>query len=75
MWPVISRLLKERYDKADDQLYAKMAKQQETALKHARKLAYENALNGTPTRNPSTHVHELVAALLKLDPAKQDSDP
>jgi len=75
MWPVISRLLKERYDKADDQLYAKMAKQQETALKHARKLAYENALNGTPTRNPSTHVHELVAALIKLDPSKQDNSP
>jgi hypothetical protein len=75
MWPVISRLLEERYEKADNQLYTKMEGKLETALKHARKLAYENELSGTPTRNPSTHVHELVAALLKLDPSKQDNDP
>jgi hypothetical protein len=73
MWPVISKLLEEKYDKADDQLHAKMAEKLETALRHARKLAYENELNGTPTRNPSTRVHELVDALIKLDPKKQDS--
>jgi len=75
MWPVISRLLGERYDKADDQLYSKMEEKLESALKHARRLAYENDLNDTPKRNPSTHVHELVVALLKLDPSKQNNDP
>jgi hypothetical protein len=73
MWPAISQLLEEKYDKAEDGLYAKMTEKLETALKHARKLAYENEMNGTPTRNPSTRVHELVDALIKLDPKKQDA--
>lgn len=75
MWPVISKLLEEQYDKADDRLHAKLAEKLATALKHARKLAYENEINGTPTRNPSTHVHELVAALINLDPSKQENAP
>ncbi len=75
MWPEISGLMEERYDKADERLYAKMAEKLETALKHAKKLAYENEMNGTPRRNPSTCVHELVGALINLDPKKQNSDP
>lgn len=74
LWPAISALLNEGYDKADDQLHAKLAAHLETALRNAKKLDYENTLAGTPTRNPSTRVHELVDALIKLDPSKQDSD-
>lgn len=75
MWPVISDLLKSPYAKGDDTLHAVLAGKVETALKHGRKLAYENELAGTPTRNPSTCVHELVEALIKLDPSKQDCEP
>lgn len=72
---IISGLLGERYDKADEQIHEKLAERLETALKNAKRLAYENQLAGTPTRNPSTRVHELVDALIKLDPKKQESDP
>lgn len=75
LWPVISTLFGQKYDKADETLHETMAGSLETALRNARKLAFENESNGTPTRNPSTHVHELVAALIKLDPSKQEDDP
>lgn len=75
LWPVISGLLETKYDKADETLHKTMEGKLETALQNAKKLAFENELNGTPRRNPSTHVHELVEALRKLDPAKQDCDP
>jgi len=75
LWPVISKLLGEKYDKADKQLYDKLAENLETALKYAKKLAFTNQANGTPTQNPSTLVHELVSALRDLDPAKQENDP
>jgi hypothetical protein len=75
MWPVISGLLGQKYDKADETLHATMAGKLETALRNAKKLAFENESSGTLTRNPSTHVHELVAALIKLDPSKQEDDP
>lgn len=75
MWPVISGLLGAKYEKGDESLHATLAGKLETALKNAKRLAYENALAGTPTRNPSTRVHELVDALRNLDPSKQDNDP
>jgi hypothetical protein len=75
LWPLISGLLGQKYDKGDETLHKTMAGKLETALRNAKKLAYENDSNRTPTRNPSTHVHELVAALLKLDPSKQEKDP
>ena len=75
LWPAISKLLGKKYAKADETLHTTLEGKLETALRNARKLAFENELNGTPRRNPSTHVHELVEALLKLDPAKQTSDP
>lgn len=74
MWPVISKLIEEQYDKADDQLFDKLEGRLETAIRNAKRLYYENSMAGTPTRNPSTRVHELVDALIKLDPKKQDSD-
>ncbi len=75
LWPELSRLLGKPYDKADDQLYDTLADKLETALRNARKLAHVNEQNREPRRNPSTRVHELVDALLKLDPSKQNDDP
>lgn len=73
LWPLISKLLKEPYDKADDALHEKLSGQIDTAIKNAEKLMYENGLAGDITRNPSTRVHELVKALIKLDPKNQES--
>ena len=74
LWPTISRLLGQKYDKADESLHATMAGNQETALRNARKLAYENEISEQRTRNPSTKVHELVETLRNLDPSQQKSD-
>lgn len=75
LWPLISKLMGEKYDKSDESLYDSLAGKLDTALMHAKKLAHENQLSGTPRRNPSTLIHELVNALIKLDPSKQNSDP
>jgi hypothetical protein len=72
---VISGLLGNQYAKGDDTLHAVLAGKVETALKHGKQLAYKNELAGTPTRNPSTRVHELVDVLIKLNPSKQYSAP
>ena len=72
LWPQIPGLLEEKYDKADDSLHSKLDGKLETALKNAKKLAFENQVHGDPRRNPSTKVHELVEALLKLNPSEQD---
>lgn len=74
LWPEISGLIGCKYDKADDTLHQALAEKIVTALEHASKLAFENERAGTQTRNPSTRVHELVKALLKLDPSKQQND-
>lgn len=71
MWGMISKLLGKTYDKADDSLHATMKGRLGDALRNAQKLAFQNAINEQPRRNPSTLVHELVAALIKLDPSKQ----
>lgn len=72
LWPEISDLLKEKYDKADDTLHSKLDEKLETALKNAKKLAFQNRVIGDSRRNPSTRVHELVEALRKLNPSEQD---
>jgi hypothetical protein len=74
LWPVISELLEEKYDKADESLHATMKGKLDTALRNAKKLAFENGSVGQPRRNPSTLVHELVNALIKLDPSKQQDE-
>lgn len=75
IWPLISDLLGKKYAKGDDSLHECLADKVDTAVRHARKLAFENRLNMTPTRNPSTLVHELVDALLKLNPKRQADEP
>jgi len=75
MWRVISRLIDKKYDKADETLYEILEEKLEAALRNAKMLAFANQANGTPLRNPSTRVHELVDALRALDPAKQENDP
>jgi len=67
----VSKLIGKKYDKTDQSIRSLLKKHEETALKNAKKLSYENAINGDPRRNPSTLIHELVEALLKLDPGKQ----
>jgi hypothetical protein len=71
----VSDLIGKKYDKADESVSGTLAENLETALRNAKRLAFDNELNGMPRRNPSTHVHELVDALLKLDPSRQDCDP
>lgn len=74
MWKSISELLGNKYDKADESLHATMKDKLDAALRNAKKLAFENELNGEPRRNPSTLVHKLVEALIKLDPSKQQDE-
>jgi hypothetical protein len=74
LWSVISELLGSKYDKGDDTLHQALEDKIATALQHASKLAFENEKAGDRTRNPSTRVHELVKALIKLDPSKQQDD-
>lgn len=74
LWPVISGLLGTKYDKADDTLHKLLDPRLDTALKNAKRLAYQNEVGGDPRRNPSTHVHELVEALRKLAPALQSGE-
>lgn len=57
------------YDKADDEIYAKVKNRQETAFKHARRLEkHWNEMDERfPERqNPSTSVHKLVEFLNEL---------
>lgn len=74
LWPVISKLLGTKYDKADETLYSTLEERLDTALKNAKKLAFENESNGLQRRNPSTHIHMLVEALRELDPKRQNSN-
>jgi hypothetical protein len=74
IWERISSLLGETYNKADDSLHTTMAGKLDTALRNAKRLAFENESNGDPHRNPSTHVHKLVEALIELDPSKQQDE-
>lgn len=55
------------YDKARDDTYEHLAKYQDRALRHARKLATRNQqVYGDRYRNPSTRVHLLVELLRKF---------
>jgi hypothetical protein len=74
LWPAISSLLGKKYDKSDESLHTTLAENIDTALRHAKRLAYENEISEQMTRNPSTKVHELVEALRNLDPSQQKSD-
>lgn len=74
LWPLISKQLGRKYDKADETLYSTMEKRLDTALKNAKKLAFENETNGVTRRNPSTHIHRLVETLREFDPNKQTSN-
>jgi hypothetical protein len=74
IWEEISKLLNLEYDKADESLHATMKDKLAVAIRNAKKLAFENEMAGQPRRNPSTLVHELVEALIKLDPSKQQDD-
>lgn len=65
--PSLSDLLGRKYDKSDTQMYKVLEDSLETALRNARRLAHENATAGCQTRNPSTRIHELVAALRRFN--------
>ena len=71
IWQEVSRHLGLKYDKASDEVFAKMKPKLEDALRNADRLAFQNAEMGQRRRNPSTYVHELVKVLLRFDPAKQ----
>ena len=74
----LSALLKCKYDKADDQIYAKLEPLQPMAMKHARRLERHWVEMGgcNPERaNPSTNIHKLVGFLNEfkdLGPADTD---
>lgn len=74
----LSRLISaetgKKYDKADAGFQKVLEPRVEMALRNARRLAFENERLHQARRNPSTHVHELVDALIKLDPARQGSE-
>jgi hypothetical protein len=62
----LSTLLKCEYDKADDQIYAKLEPHQPMAMKYARRLEKHWIEMGrwTPeSANPSTNIHKLVEFL------------
>jgi len=62
----LGKLLGRKYDKSDTSLYEALKEKIDTALKHAKRLAFENRKSSTPTRNPSTRVHQLVESLRAL---------
>ena len=74
----LSRLISvetgKKYDKADAGFQKVLEPRVEMALRNARRLAFENERLHQARRNPSTLVHELVDALIKLDPARQGSE-
>jgi len=59
-----------KYDKADADFHRLLQPHMQTALRHASRLAFENEQLNQARRNPSTGVHELVDALVKLNPAR-----
>lgn len=71
IWKEISKLLKQKYDKASDEVFEKLKPMLEDAVRNAGRLAFENAQLGEPRRNPSTYVHELIKVILRFDPEKQ----
>jgi len=71
IWKEISKLLKQKYDKASDQVFEMLKPKLDDAVRNAGRLAFENAQLGEPRRNPSTYAHELIKVLLRFDPEKQ----
>ena len=71
IWREISKYLEEKYDKASDEVFEKLKPKLDDALRHATRLAFQNAEMKEPRRNPSTYVHELIKVLRAFDPAKQ----
>ena len=63
-----------KYDKADAGFQKVLEPRVEMALINARRLAFENERLHQARLNPSTLVHELVDALIQLDPARQGSE-
>ncbi len=67
-----------QYDKADDQIYARLKSQQTTAMRHARRLEQHWIEMGgcdPESASPSTNIHKLVEFLNEfkdLDPADTD---
>jgi hypothetical protein len=75
----LTPLLVCKYDKADDQIYARLESRQPTAMKHARRLEKHGVEMGsrwTPENsNPSTNIHKLVEFLndfAEIGPADTD---
>jgi hypothetical protein len=75
----LSKLLKCKYDKADDQIYARLESLQPTAMKSSRRLKMHWVEVGRrwppEDANPSTNIHELVEflnAFKEIGPADAD---
>jgi hypothetical protein len=71
IWKLISKHLGAKYDKADAAVFEKLRDKLDAALQHAGRLAFQNGNGQDRTRNPSTHVHELIKVLRNHDPGKQ----
>ena len=75
---LLSKYLKCKYDKADDQIHAKLERHQPLAMKHARRLEkhwFEMGGCNPESANPSTNIHKLVEFLNEFkDIGPADSD-
>jgi hypothetical protein len=71
IWRLISERLGRRYDKASDELFAKLKPKVDDALRNAGRLARQNGGGPGRLRNPSTNAHELIQVLRRYDPARQ----
>ena len=68
---LLGGVLGKKYDRADATLWHALRERLPTAIRNASRLEFQNRKAGTSRGNPSTLVHQLVVALMDLDPDRQ----